>query len=950
MQTVSQLCVCRNLDGECQNAISLQQRGPSHQHVSTVKLISCLFFSSPSDFPRVQVGPENPLKVEKDDTATLQCQVDAKPSVKEVRWTRNGRFINTNFNHTIPRVTLQSSGSYMCSAQNGLGQPGTSELKLDVLFAPVVNLPERREVKEGEDVSIDCQVDANPRPTSIQWFRQGHEFMQNGPTLRLSKVSAKDNGVYTCSASNTLKPTGKPEVTRIGNATIEINIRHKPGKAVITPENPTAIVGKSVALRCGANPPGYPLPQYRWWKEGSNSKIADGPEFVIESARLSHGGKYYCQPANGMGEGVAASIDLEVFQAPKIITHLKPTIVKRTGDAGFQITCSAVGKPKPNIRWYKDGEEIIDSESNMYHIVKQEQETMSNMAYNVLSTLKYVGRDRISDTHLMHTDRGHYTCQFDNEVAKAETTMFLRIEHSPVVVHQHNKVAYDIGDTAFISCKMQAYPRPTFDWTFGNSLLQNDPKFYSSNITALDNDVYEGILRIHKVTDLSYGDYNCKGTNAIGNKRTIIKLTKRGKPERPTNVRPVAREYNSILVGWDNGFNGGYNDTEYTIQYSKHAHSSPEYKECHQSNPCDLTGLDQFSQYHIKVKASNKHGESKYSKEVSIITKVDVTQIPKPENVHFEKTTNMVSFHVRSGFLPLFAQIELKTSDGLWVPHHVLELGDATMGEMKIKAPVTKLRVKLCLETNDLLCGKYSHAKMVDVLPSAMRGALGKPWVIAVVIVTVLAGLVAIILMLKCCCCKSRTTTKKDMTKDRPTIIHSTQPPFGHGIENKGVDTLKDADEILKNNLYQNGYEQQSTSNTNSANGGSVNSQDSLWNVKGTDNNAALLAMQQQQMQHGYPGQQGYQAYDQMAMQYQQQQHHQGIPQQQGYPDEYAHYPYPDEYLNERNQQFLANNVIDAYGRPRQRMESDCKSLFTCKKPREVTYLLFLLQILPMVM
>ena len=163
-----------------------------------------------SDFPRVQVGPENPLKVEKDDTATLQCTVDAKPSVKEVRWARNGRFISTNFNYSIPQVTLQSSGSYMCSAENGLGQNGKSELKLDVLYAPVVSLPPRREVKEGEDVAIDCQVEANPRPTSIQWFRVGHDqFMQNGPTLRLRKVSAKDNGAYICSASNFLQPTGK---------------------------------------------------------------------------------------------------------------------------------------------------------------------------------------------------------------------------------------------------------------------------------------------------------------------------------------------------------------------------------------------------------------------------------------------------------------------------------------------------------------------------------------------------------------------------------------------------------------------------------------------------------------------------------------------------------------------------------------------------------------------
>ena len=75
--------------------------------------------------------------------------------------------------------------------------------------------------------------------------------------------------------------------------------------------------------------------------------------------------------------------------------------------------------------------------------------------------------------------------------------------------------------------------------------------------------------------------------------------------------------------------------------------------------------------------------------------------------------------------------------------------------------------------------------------------------------------------------------------------------------------------------------------------------------------------LQQQQMQYA---QQGYDPMAAMQQQYQQQPQ-----QQQAYPDEYAHYPYPDEYLNERNQQFLANNGLDPYGRPMQRSESDCK-------------------------
>ena len=82
-----------------------------------------------ADFPRITLGPENPLRVEKDDTAQLNCVVDAKPAVTSVKWVRNGRFIDTHFIHTIPRVSLQDAGKYTCSADNGLGQVRAFSIK-----------------------------------------------------------------------------------------------------------------------------------------------------------------------------------------------------------------------------------------------------------------------------------------------------------------------------------------------------------------------------------------------------------------------------------------------------------------------------------------------------------------------------------------------------------------------------------------------------------------------------------------------------------------------------------------------------------------------------------------------------------------------------------------------------------------------------------------------------
>ena len=178
------------------------------------------------------------------------------------------------------------------------------------------------------------------------------------------------------------------------------------------------------------------------------------------------------------------------------------------------------------------------------------------------------------------------------------------------------------------------------------------------------------------------------------------------------------------------------------------------------------------------------------------------------------------------------------------------------------------------------------------------------------------------------------------------TLHKSQPPPYYHGgIENKGVDTLKDADEMIKNNFGTNGYDLNPTatasaSNSNSANGGSVNSQDSLWNVKGApvpQNVAPGMQSQDPMMHHhmmnAYQMQtQGYSVYDAMAMQQHQQQAQQQQQQQQlqqGYPEDYTHYPHPEEYLNERNQQFLNAEFYRHSGhmqpQHQQQHESDCK-------------------------
>lgn len=223
---------------------------------------------------------------------------------------KNGALLANTNNHTIIRVKPDDSGKYDCVADNGVGgsngTPGKGTLELSVLYGPKINVVPQREATIDDSLSVKCNVASNPKPHTVVWHKAGDQyFRQTGDVLVLNRITAEDSGEYMCVATNTLKPSGSfQSVDKSSNASVKVLVKHKPGETIILPDNPVAVAGKPFTLTCNSKPPGYPQPEYRWWREGQEQQeLGRNVDYKIVVAHARDEGRYFCQPYNSLGKG-----------------------------------------------------------------------------------------------------------------------------------------------------------------------------------------------------------------------------------------------------------------------------------------------------------------------------------------------------------------------------------------------------------------------------------------------------------------------------------------------------------------------------------------------------------------------------------------------------------------------------------------------------------------------
>ncbi|KAK7830096.1 hypothetical protein U0070_003551 [Myodes glareolus] len=153
--------------------------------------------------------------------ASLECAVQNHTRDEELLWyredgivdLRTGNKINTSSVCVSPISEEDDGVRFTCKLRRD--QTVSVSVVLNVTFPPLLSGDNFQTIEEDSDVSLVCNVKANPQ-AQMEWRKDNdilvlekgrHQIQETKESFRLSipKVKKSDNGTYSCVASSALK-------------------------------------------------------------------------------------------------------------------------------------------------------------------------------------------------------------------------------------------------------------------------------------------------------------------------------------------------------------------------------------------------------------------------------------------------------------------------------------------------------------------------------------------------------------------------------------------------------------------------------------------------------------------------------------------------------------------------------------------------------------------------
>ncbi|XP_075415669.1 hemicentin-2 [Tenrec ecaudatus] len=419
----------------------------------------------------------------------LPCQASGTP-LPTLQWLQNGRPIEElagvqvspqGATLHIGRVELDHTGLFACQAINEAGTAG-AEVEVSVHELPQV------EILGGENitapflrpVTLQCMGSGVPAP-SLRWWKDGVALAASGGSLKIEKVDLRDEGVYTCSATNVAGESKKDVALKV---LVPPNI--EPG-----PLNKAVLENGSVALECLAS--GVPPPDVSWFKgrrpisawRGATPS-ADGRVLRIERARLADAGSYRCVAANVAGS-TELQYGLRVNVPPRIM--LPPSLPGPVLlGAPVRLTCNATGAPSPTLIWLKDGNPVSTAETSGLQV--------------------FPGGRVLTLASARASDAGSYSCVAVSAVGEDRRDVILQIHVPPSILGEELNVSVVANESVALECRSHATPPPVLSWRKDGRPLEPRPGVRLSADKAL--------LEVDRAEVRDAGHYTCEALNRAG--------------------------------------------------------------------------------------------------------------------------------------------------------------------------------------------------------------------------------------------------------------------------------------------------------------------------------------------------------------------------------------------------------------------------------------------------